>query len=229
MLALYFKCWLYVSIFLWRLGDRMLCFCARLWGRQAGSRPGCQGWLQSWQPWDPAKPTLTDGFWVPADLWSLLVWPGTIEPVHWGPLHVYLTKPVIAYMLINMFALHVVGGGPQPSCTTVQVRTSLPSLYVTQRKSRKSTMRHINMTKTGKDKFGTDARSCRGWRRHQELFPHVPENLCWVSVTRDLVLLWHRGPSAARTRSCKDAAGYSNHGGCCPTLSSSFHHHILSP
>lgn len=151
--ALYFKCWLYVSIFLRRLGDQTLHFCARRWGRHAGCSPGCQESLRSWQPQDPTKPTLTDGFWVPTDLWSLLVWPGTKEPVHWGPSHVYLMKAIITYMLINMFALRAAGRGPRPSHAAVQVSASLPSLYVTQNKSRQSTPRQIKMTKTGKDNF----------------------------------------------------------------------------
>lgn len=153
MLTLYFKCRLYVSIFLQQLRDGMLCFCARQWGRQAGGSPSCQEWLWSWQPRDPAKPALTDGFWVPADLWSLLAWSGTKELVHQGPSHVYLTKAAIAYMLINVFALHVAGGGPRPPHAAVQVSASLPSLYVTQNKSGKPTTRHIKMTRTGKDNF----------------------------------------------------------------------------
>lgn len=148
MLTLYFKCRLYVSIFLQQLHFR-----ARQWGRQAGSSPSCQGWLWSWQPRDPAKPALTDDFWAPADLWSLLVWLGTKEPVHQGPSHIYLMKAAIAYMLINVFAFHVAGGGPRPPFAVVQVSTSSPSLNVTQNKSGKSTTRHIKITKTGKDNF----------------------------------------------------------------------------
>lgn len=121
--------------------------------RQAGSSPSCQGWLWSWQGQDPAKPTLTDDFWVPADLWSLLAWSGTKELVHQGPSQVYLTKAAIAYILINVFALHAAGGGPWSPHAAVQVSTSLPSLYITQNKSRKSTVRHIKRTTAGKDNF----------------------------------------------------------------------------
>lgn len=153
MLTLYFKCRLYVSIFLQQLRDRMLHFCARQWGRQAGGSPSCQGWLWSWQARDPAKPSLTDDFWVPADLWSLLVWLGTKEPVHQGPSHVYLRKAAIASTLINVFALHAAGGGPWPPRAALQVSTSLPSLCATQNKSGKSTTRHRKRTKTGKDNF----------------------------------------------------------------------------
>lgn len=153
MLTLYFKCRLHVSIFLQQLRDRMLHFCTRRWGRQAGSSPSCQGWLWRWQHQDPAKPALTDDFWIPADLWSLLVWSGTKEPVHQGPSQVHLTKAAIAYMLINVFALHAAGGGPRTPCAAVQVSASFPSLYVTQNKSRKSTTRHIKTTKAGKDNF----------------------------------------------------------------------------
>lgn len=79
------------------------------------------------------------------------------SPFTRAPHTVYLTKAAITYMLINVFALHAAGGGPRPPRAVVQVRASLPSLYVTQNKSGKPTTRHTKMTKTGKDNF------CR-WR-----------------------------------------------------------------
>lgn len=75
------------------------------------------------------------------------------SPFTRAPHTVYLTKAAIAYMLINVFALHAAGGGPRPPLAAVQVRASLPSLYVTQNKSGKPTVRHMRMTKTGKDNF----------------------------------------------------------------------------